>query len=183
VKITLRDVRPPVWRRLVVPTNATLSLLHAAIQVAMGWDGYHMHAFRRRDVSYGDRKQFQGDPSVGDEAKATLADLLADGWDRFVYEYDFGDNWQHDVLVEGDGSAEGASLLCLDGRRACPPEDVGGPWGYAEHLAILGDPAHEGHAELLECRGPHDPETFSVDAVNARLRSLRAPGRRGPRRR
>ena len=94
---------------------------------------------------------------------------------KFVYEYDFGDGWQHAIKLEGTANAEPGIKYprCTDGKRACPPEDVGGVWGYVEFLEAISDPEHERHEELMEWAGEFDPDEFSVDDVNRDLRRIR----------
>jgi Plasmid pRiA4b ORF-3-like protein len=155
LKITLRDVTdPPVWRRVLVPAGVGQDRLATIIEATMGWDGWHQHMFG--------------------------AGRLAKPGDELVYTYDFGDGWEHDIVLEDIiQNAQGVTPpVCLGGEGACPPEDCGGPWGYAELKAVLADPAHKQHDERLDWLGlesgdEFDPALFSVDAVNARLSGLR----------
>jgi hypothetical protein len=164
--VTLRDTEPPVWRRLVVPTSLSLWQLHEVLQTAMGWRDYHLHLFEIADVSYGDVEDFPGE--LGDEATFTVGEA-AGAADLWRYEYDFGDGWDHDIRV-GERLAPSAPR-CLDGARACPPEDCGGPSGYEHLLVVLADPSHAEHAELLEwLGGEFDPDAFDVAEINALLR-------------
>ena len=176
LKITLRDVRPPVWRRVQVP-DCTLGGLHDVIQVSMGWDDYHLHEFEIGGERYGDPAQwrdgFGGELEVGNERKVKLGQLVAAGVKKFEYVYDMGDNWGHTVQVEKVLAPEAGARYprCVAGKRACPPEDCGGPWGYGDFLEALRDPRHERHEELLEwVGGEFDPEAFDAEAVNAELR-------------
>ncbi len=174
LKVTLRDIRPPVWRRLLVP-DCSLARLHEAIQVAMGWANYHLYSFEVGDESFTDPRG-AAELDMEDAGRARLSDIIPKEKAKFGYTYDFGDNWDHEVLVEkvlppGEGQPY---PVCVDGRRACPPEDVGGPWGYAEFLDAIRDPSHEQHEELLEwVGGEFDPESFEPDAVNRDLRRLK----------
>jgi hypothetical protein len=173
IKISLRDVsKPPVWRRVLVPAGIGLDMLSEVIQVAMGWDGGHLHVF-----SHG-REQFGPsglDLGYTDEASVTLADLLSKPGDKLSYSYDFGDGWEHDLLLEETRhETPGGPPSCVAGKGACPPEDCGGPWGYADLKEVLADPADEEHLERLEWLGlesgdEFDPAEFSVDEVNDRL--------------
>jgi len=170
LKITLRDVRPPIWRRVQVG-DCTLARLHDLIQTCMGWDGGHLHAFDIGGEQYG-----EPDPDdmmeVQNEARLKLSQVVAQGYKKFTYTYDFGDNWEHILQVEKTLPAEaGVSYpRCVAGKRACPPEDCGGPWGYAEFLEAIGDPKHERHEDLREwIDGEFDPEAFDIAAVNAEL--------------
>lgn len=167
LEVTLRDVEPPVWRRIVVPEAIPLRGLHQVLQIAMGWDDTHLYLFAIGGTDYG---QVDDMEELGD-VDTSLADLVAPGA-TFRYDYDFGDGWEHDVRVLRTTTAEGSS--CLDGARACPPEDCGGPPGYAHLLEVLAEPAHPEHDDLVEWIGrPVDPEAFDPEAVAARLRALR----------
>ncbi len=169
LKVTLRSAKPPIWRRLLAPANMTLADLHDVIQVAMGWDSGHLHVFDIDGRSYGDRASVD---DVADENRLTLGGVRKSGVARFGYTYDFGDDWEHAITIEKSlPAAEGTTYpACIAGKRACPPEDCGGPWGYQELLAIIADPAHPERAERLEWLGEDfDPEDFSFEAVNTRL--------------
>jgi len=174
LKVTLRGVKPPIWRRLRVSRELTLRDLHHVLQVSLGWTDSHLHQFVIGDVRYGlpDPEEDFGESPL-DERKFRVGDLLPDGG-RAQYEYDFGDGWEHSIVVEritslpdgGNNKAE-----CLAGARSCPPEDCGGPHGYADLLEALANPADRRHAELREWAGPHfDPGGFDLDAINQGLR-------------
>jgi hypothetical protein len=166
-RITLLDTRPPVWRRIQVK-DCTLDKLHEHIQTAMGWTNSHLHHFRVGEQLYGDPdlmqenfEEMEYEDSTGTKLSAILPKTGRRF--RFEYEYDFGDGWRHEVLFEGCLRAERGKRypVCVEGARACPPEDVGGPWGYEEFLEALADPSHEQHEEFLEwAGGPFDPEAF-----------------------
>lgn len=175
-KITLKGGRPPIWRRLQVPCTYTFWDLHVAIQDAMGWLDYHLHLFRIQNPTGGRRTEIgiPLDHALGDE------DVALAGWEvpiasyftltnrRAIYEYDFGDDWQHAVVLERitprDASAK--YPVCLAGRRACPPEDCGGIWGYERFLEIIQDPTHEQHEDMMVWSGgAFDPERFDKRAV------------------
>ncbi|MDO9714546.1 plasmid pRiA4b ORF-3 family protein [Paracraurococcus lichenis] len=161
LKVILRDTKPPIWRRLLVPGATTLADLHRAIQAAMGWEDCHLHTFDIEGRQYGDRRAVD---DVADENRVTLNGLTKSGVTRFAYTYDFGDNWQHAVVIEKSPlSVEALSRpVCTAGKRRCPPEDCGGPWGYRELLDVLADPAHPEHAERREWLGDDfDPEDFN----------------------
>jgi hypothetical protein len=169
LKVTLRGTRPPVWRRLLIPSTMTLAELHQAIQAAMGWEDCHLHAFDIAGRQYGDRHAVD---DVADENRLTLNGLVKSGVARFAYTYDFGDNWEHTVVIEKRApSLEPASYpTCVAGKRNCPPEDCGGPWGYEHLLAVLADPAHPERAEQREWLGEEfDPDEFAIDVANATL--------------
>ncbi len=176
VKITLRGAKPPIWRRLEVPSGITLLDLHHSIQQAFGWDGYHMWVFSTPSAEYG-----VSDPDLGHRSAASrkLVDVVPGVGDRIRYTYDFGDDWEHDILVEDVLTAEPgvAYPRCLAGRRACPPEDCGGIWGYEELLEILADPGHPQHTDRLEWLGldsadEFDPADLDLDEVNELLSEL-----------
>jgi hypothetical protein len=167
--ITVRDIEPAIWRRLVVPTSLTLRELHAVIQTAMGWQDYHLHLFEVAGVLYGDIEEVQGHP-LGDEETFTIgqaAGVVAE----FRYEYDFGDSWDHDIRIEQVVSSVGTGTPHLiGGARACPPEDCGGSWGYEHLLEVLADPSDSEHEAMLQwADGPFDPEAFDLDETNANL--------------
>jgi hypothetical protein len=170
LRIALRDVEPEVWRRALVPGDVPLSDLHDIIQVLMGWTDSHLHSFEIGDARYGPQYDDHPDDEL-DEKSVTVAGALK-GHDRFAYEYDFGDSWDHDVVVERTITAAPGLVfgVCLDGRQACPPEDCGGSGGYADLLGILADTTHEEHASVLEwLGGGFDPAAFDVAQANVDL--------------
>jgi hypothetical protein len=166
LELTLRDVEPPVWRRIVVPQSVTLHRLHGLIQAAMGWENSHLHLFAIDGRDY-------GDPEDGDDMgdlRTRLSDVVAPG-SVFRYDYDFGDGWEHDVQVLGTTTSD--EPRCLDGARACPPEDCGGPPGYEDLLEVLADPEHPDNDDLRDWLGSEfDPEVFDVAAADAAVRSV-----------
>jgi hypothetical protein len=174
IKIELREVRPAVVRRVQVPGEMSLAGLHAVVQVAMGWTDSHLHEFDVDGARYGLPDPDWDADEVRDEAKATLFRLVGQG-DRMDYVYDFGDGWTHRLTVEKVLAPElGVSYpRCMSGRRACPPEDVGGPWGYDEFRVAMADPAHPEHEQYREwLGGPFDPAAFDLTEVNAALAEL-----------
>ena len=177
MKVTLEDSKPPIWRRLLVRSDITLADLHRIIQVAMGWSDYHLHQFIVQGTYFGEpHPAYADDLDMHDEQEVTLRQIVAGEGFKFCYEYDFGDGWEHQVLVEKILPPEPDQRypLCIKGRRACPPEDVGGVWGYLGFLEAIQDPDHPEHEEYLEwIGGEFDPEAFDLDAVNGKLRSLR----------
>lgn len=169
LKVTLRGTKPPIWRRLLMPDTMTLDDLHQAIQAAMGWDDCHLHAFDIDGRQYGDRQTVD---DVADENRLTLKGLLKSGVARFAYTYDFGDNWEHTVAIEKTRPAiDGEAYpLCVAGKRACPPEDCGGPWGYQHLLEVLADPDHPDYADQKKwVDEDFTPDHFDTVAVNAVL--------------
>jgi len=173
LKITLKNIKPPIWRRLLVP-DCTLDDLHEMIQIAMGWENYHLYAFKIGPDEFTHPDADEGELNMGDATETMLSDVIAEEKERFGYQYDFGDDWRHQIVVEKIVHSEVAQKhpVCLTGSRACPPEDVGGHWGYAEYLEALADPKHERHEELLKWRGKFAPEAFDCDAVNMALRKV-----------
>jgi hypothetical protein len=173
LKVTLQHVSPPVWRRIQVPSGTSLGELHLILQTAMGWDDEHLHLFSVRGATYADgRVRDPWGNTPNDESRASLARLAPVGTD-LRYEYDFGDGWEHVLVVEGVFPAEPgvAYPRCVAGQRACPPEDCGGPPGYANLLEAAADPDHPEHRELLNWAGAaFDPEAFDPEAVNEWLR-------------
>ena len=176
VKITLRGARPPIWRRLEVPSDITVRRLHDVIQQAFGWEDSHLWVFSAPDGEYGIADRELGFRSA---ASRKLAAVAPDPGDRVRYTYDFGDGWEHDIVVEDVRPAEPgvAYPRCTAGRRACPPEDCGGIWGYQELLAVLADPGDEQHADMLEWLGlesaaEFDPAAFDPDETSIALAPL-----------
>jgi hypothetical protein len=173
LRLQLNDVDPIVWRRLIVPGSVRMAKLSEMLLAAMGWTNSHLHAFRVGDVRYGMNFDEYPDGEI-DEKQVTVLGALRDER-RFVYDYDFGDSWEHDVVIE-DLSWTYFGLkfaVCIDGQNACPPEDVGGPWGYTEFLAAIVDPDHEEHESYLEWVGePFDPARFDLASVNAALQKI-----------
>jgi hypothetical protein len=168
LKVTLRGSRPPIWRRVLVRSDISLLKLHGVLQVLMGWTDSHLHQFEAGGVFYG-----TPDPEFGaerkNERKVRLNEVLRHPKNRMVYEYDFGDSWEHDVVLEKVVPREPKVRypVVTGGKRACPPEDVGGVWGYAAFLEAVRDPQHPDHEEMLEwCGDEFDAERFDVGAAN-----------------
>jgi Plasmid pRiA4b ORF-3-like protein len=174
VRITLLDVAdPPVWRRVLVPAAYSLDRVHRVIQAAMGWQNYHMHAFWVGELSYGPDPE--GVLGHLEEAKVRLADVAEVGG-RIGYEYDFGDGWEHELLVEARTEARADRIYpaCTGGEGACPPEDTGGYPGYQQLKEILADPSNEEYEEMRtwadsQVGGEFDPARFDVTQANARV--------------
>ncbi len=174
LRITLADVAdPPVWRRVLIPSAYPLDRVHAVIQGAMGWQNAHLHAFRRGDETYAAPDP---DDEMGclDETKFRLGDLVA-GVDRFDYEYDFGDGWEHALVVEARAVAQDGAVYpaCVAGEGACPPEDCGGSPGFSEFKAVLAGPPSAERDELLAwAGGAYDPGRFDVSAAHAAVSAI-----------
>jgi len=176
-KITLLESEPPIWRRIQVK-NCTLDKLHEHIQTSMGWTNSHLHQFEIGGVIHGDPELlyegWQDETPPVDSLNTRISQIVPKDGKRysFRYEYDFGDDWQHEVLSEGClRAAKGERYpLCVEGERACPPEDVGGIWGYAEFLQALADPDHEQHDDFMEWAGPFDSEEFDAGKATKAMR-------------
>lgn len=177
IKVTLRDSHPPIWRRIQVRSDTTLAKLHRILQRVMGWEDAHLHQFVIREERYGvPDEEDVGPRKTRDERKYKLSDVVLGERSQFRYDYDFGDNWQHVLLVEKTfPPEEGVRYsVCLAGTRACPPEDVGGLSGYENFLEAINNPDHPEHDEYLEwIGGEFDPEAFDIDEVNRLLRAMR----------
>lgn len=174
LRIVLEEVEPAVWRRLLVPGSVRLARLHGMFQTAMGWTNSHLHSFEIGGQLYGMHFDEYPEDEI-DEKRVTV--LRAIGEHRlFSYEYDFGDSWRHEIVVEDVRRIPPGlrHAVCLDGQNACPPEDCGGSWGYAELLEVLADPSHEDRDHRLEwLGGPFDPASFDLVAVNVALQHVR----------
>lgn len=170
-KVTLRGSKPPIWRRFQIASDVTLEDLHFAVQSVMGWSNGHLHEFRIGDESYGEPHPEYGGEML-DERKVTLQRIANVERAHFLYIYDFGDNWQHIVQVEKilPQDPEMRYPVCLAGKRACPPEDCGGIWGYMGLPEIISNPKHKEYDAMMEWLGDEfDPEEFDLDRMNAQL--------------
>ena len=169
LKITLEGSKPPIWRRVQV-ADCTLDVLHEIVQIAMGWENYHMHQFDWDGLCFS-HPEAELDGDVYDETQACLSQLVADGCKKLRYWYDFGDDWWHTIVIEKSIEPKPTDRfpVCLKGVGACPPEDCGGIWGYYEFLAAIRDPKHGRHDEFVEWAGDFDPESFDLNEVNRAL--------------
>lgn len=205
LRITLRDSKPPIWRRVAVPSHIKLGQLHEVIQIAMGWTNSHLHQFVLHDRSlinrapqviarlsgegryddifaatrgmrvfvakltpFGEPTQMEGE----DQDAVTLAEVCPKLKSKLSYEYDFGDGWEHLIEVQKIVATkpDKGYPRCLAGKKACPPEDCGGVFGYYRMLEIAADPEHEEHEDIVEWLGDDfDPEAFDIDQVNDML--------------
>lgn len=175
LKITLKDVRPPIWRRVQVTSDRTLGKLHQIIQASMGWTNSHLHAFSIGGVEYA-QPMPEYDLGVRNEQRVKLSQIVTGEKFKFLYIYDMGDAWEHEILVEKvlPVDLQVRYPVCLTGKRACPPEDCGGVWGYAEFLEAIRQPDHPEHESMLEwVGGGFDSEDFDLDEVNRLLRQIR----------
>jgi hypothetical protein len=177
IKITLAGTEPPVWRRIQV-RDCTPDKLHERVQTAMGWTNSHLHHFRVGDQLYGDPDLMAGnfeEFGYEDSTSTKLSDLVPKSGRKFrlVYEYGFGDSWDHELVVERVGPPEAGAKypVCLEGERACLPEDVGGVWGYADFVDAIQNPDHEQHEDMLEwVGGSFDPEAFDAASATKRMK-------------
>lgn len=178
VKVGLRGAKPPIWRRLLVPADVSLARLHGVIQAAFGWEDSHLHVF---ETPYGEFGRADRELGHRAEAPVTLEQVAPQAGDKIRYTYDFGDDWVHEIVVEKVLDRDPALTYprCTGGRRAAPPDDCGGIWGYEELVEILADPQHPEHEERMEWLGlddasQFDPAAFDLDEVNrAALAKLR----------
>ena len=177
LKITLKDIRPPIWRRVQVRSDATLSHLHWVIQLSMGWTNSHLHSFSIQGVNYGVPMPELGFEELEpeDERSVKLSSFIPGEKFKFSYLYDFGDSWEHEVLVEKVLTPETdvQYSVCIKAKRACPPEDCGGTWGYQEFVEAVQDVEHPEHEEMLEWVGGYfDPEDPEFDEINPCLKMI-----------
>jgi len=175
-KITLLEITPPIWRRIQV-RNGTLEKLHERIQTAMGWTNSHLYQFEINGERYGDPQLIDvpsDDYYCVDATVTKISDILPESGERFQfnYEYDFGDSWHHEIVFEGclPTSKDIRYPVCIEGERACPPEDVGGVRGYAEYLEVLADVNDDRHEDMLRWRGKFDPEKFDAEKATKKMR-------------
>jgi hypothetical protein len=177
LEIWLMDIEPRIWRKFELRSDIRLDRLHDIIQQVMGWTDSHLHSFNAGDgTEYGmpDPDDMFDNNDMLDEKKAKLTDLLARPKDRFIYVYDFGDNWEHVVeLAEIKEAEPGVKYpLCLAGERACPPDDCGGAWAYEDFLKTLRGRNKKKRQELLDWLGyDFDPEAFDIEEINKSLKT------------
>jgi hypothetical protein len=182
LKLSLRGAKPPIWRRVDVPSDISLQRLHRVMQAAFGWEDYHMWVF---DTELGRYGIADAELEIRSAASKKLHHVAPHRGDGLIYTYDFGDGWEHIIAVEEVRAAEAGVTYprCLAGRRAGPPEDCGGIWGYAELLGILADPTHDDHIARLEWLGLSsptelDPARFDLDKINQQLADLATRSKR-----
>ncbi|MBI2323981.1 MAG: plasmid pRiA4b ORF-3 family protein [Chloroflexi bacterium] len=181
LRVSLMGINPPIWRRVLVPQDVTLPQLHVILQIVMGWTNSHLHQFKVGDVVFAEPHQ-EHEPGPIDYRRITLNQIAPRRGSTCVYEYDFGDSWDHLIAVADELPVETVSFpvpRCLEGERACPPEDCGGAYGYADLLRALRSPRHPEHDGSIEWLGPDfDPERFDLERVNDGLARF-APRPRG----
>ncbi len=178
IQIILKRYKPKIWRRILVPSDLSLPDLHRIIQTTMGWTNSHLHQFVKEEYFYKEwteeEEDFWDTQCDIDYKDTKISELLKQEKDQIIYEYDFGDGWEHDIILEKihpfDNKTE--YPVCLDGKLNCPPEDCGGPWGYANLLEILKQPDHKEFDMYSEwLGGEFDPEDFNKSEVNELLKT------------
>jgi len=176
IKITLSGSKPPIWRRFLIESNENLYKLHQVIQVVMGWTNSHMHQYRQNKLYYG-KPDKESESDFGfktlDEEKYKINQVMDKPKAKIIYEYDFGDSWDHDLVLEKISTKDEKFNypICLDGAMACPPEDCGGLGGYYNLLDIIENPEDEEHEEMMEwLGGEFDPEKFDLENINKMLK-------------
>ena len=175
LKVTLRHIKPAIWRRLQVPANIKLDRLHMVLQDALGWTNSHLHHFIVGNERFGMCDVDECDEDLQDETRFKLSQIASEK-NRLVYEYDFGDSWEHEILIEKVLPSEPGMRYprCIAGKRACPPEDCGGIGGYENFLEVIANPDHEDYQQMIEwIGGAFDPEAFDVWKTDNGLRSSR----------
>ncbi len=175
IQISITNLKPEIWRKILVQPNLSLANFHMTIQIVMGWHNSHLHQFIKDRTFY--TKKMEDDMTWGDLNNVDykglkISDLLKNENDKIDYEYDFGDSWHHDVVLEKilDASEKTKYPICIDGKLACPPEDCGGIWGYSDILKVLNNPRHKDYAALLDwLDGEFDPNYFNIEKTNLNL--------------
>ncbi|MFW6019909.1 MAG: plasmid pRiA4b ORF-3 family protein [Bacteroidales bacterium] len=172
LKITLKGSSPEIWRRVIVDPDVLLVDFHRILQTTMGWTNSHIHLFHDGKHEYSPR-EFEVEDTI-DSRSVKLNEILSDENKRILYEYDFGDGWIHEILLEKiiKDKDKGQIPRCIDGERNCPPEDCGGMGGYEALLEIISDPDpdHEEYKEIMQwLGGSYDPDYFNKEEVNEQL--------------
>lgn len=178
LRIELQYIEPRIWRTILVPETLTLPRLDRVVQAAMGWTNSHLHDWRIDGKRYGvPDPEWEQPGQLLDERRFTIGTVLGEGIDEFSYDYDFGDGWEHRVVVETRLAADpdrNTWPMCIAGANACPPEDVGGPSGYMDFVQAMRDPAHEEHLAMWRWHGgPFDPTAFSLNDTNQAIKRAR----------
>ena len=176
IQIALKRSKPKIWRRILAPSDLLLPDLHKIIQTTMGWTNSHLHQFIKDQTFYvrkTEEDMFWEDLDNVDYSNIKISDLLKKEKDKIIYEYDFGDGWEHDIILEKiDPDIKYKDLpVCIAGKNHCPPEDCGGVWGYEDLLYILKNPDHEDYEDYMEwLGGDFDPKYFNKNEVNEMLK-------------
>ena len=170
LKVTLTDTDPQIWRRVLIPSSITFFDLHHILQISMGWKNSHLFEFRVGDYAIG----FIDDSApenLADASEVTLDTLLTKVGMKFLYTYDYGDNWQHTIEVEKMLNSEDGHEypVCIEGELNCPPEDCGGMHGYRNMLETLKDKNHPEYLEMREWAGRYNPKKFNTGKINKEL--------------
>ena len=182
VQISLKGSRPRIWRRLLVPSDTLLSDFHMIIQTAMGWTNSHLHQFVKDQTYYTVKMEddtYWNDYDNIDYKGLKISDLLSKGKENMIYEYDFGDGWEHKIVLEKilPFDEKIKYPVCTAGKMNCPPEDCGGIWGYYNMLEVLQNPEDEEYEDYSEWLGDDfDPEYFDKDQVNRMLQNRNTRG-------
>ncbi len=177
LRVALLDIEPAIWRRVELSGSTTLKQLHGILQIVMGWENYHLHVFEAGKIRYGIRDRDDFTDQTLPEAKVEISEVLRRKGAKLMYWYDFGDDWYHRITLEAvsEPDPEVAYPRVLEGARGCPPEDCGGPFGYDRLFDVLNDPKHKEYEAMREWIGPNfNPEAFSIEAVNKKLRRNRS---------
>ncbi len=171
IQVVLTNTKPKIWRRLLVNSDILLVDLHRIIQTAMGWTNSHLHLFNDGMTDYAPR-EFEVEGSRNSRT-IKLNSILKKEKSKILYEYDFGDSWNHDIILEKIIKEEETGQIprCIKGKRNCPPEDCGGTWGYSDLLLTISNPKHEDYESMMEWLGGNfDPEHFDIEEINNNLR-------------
>lgn len=174
LRVSLAQLDPPIWRRILVPSQITLYELHEILQLLFSWDNYHQHRFQIGEQRYSD-PLFRMASGTRNEKMTQLGQVVPPPGHSFRYEYDFGNSWELEIEVEARWPAEpgGRYPRCTGGELASPPEDSGGIWGFVNLLQALENPEDPEHVEIRAWVGDdYDPSRFDLEATNARLRAL-----------
>jgi hypothetical protein len=174
LRVQLQNIRPIIWRRLLVPGSVHLPKFADMLCAAMGWQNYHLHQFRVGKTLYGMHLEDHAEGEIDEKGVSVLQAFRDER--RFFFDYDFGDGWEHEVVIESVSTNPlGLKFaVCVDGQNACPPEDVGGIPGYEEFLGVIADPSHEEYEHYMGWSGgTFDPAAFDLAAVNAALQKVR----------
>ena len=173
IKLELSESKPKIWRRLIIPADMLLSDLHKVIQTAMGWTNSHLHQFAKGRVLLEPPPEDDfWEPTGIDYTDYTVDRLLEEKNDKIRYDYDFGDGWEHNITLEKVMKDYDGNLpVCTAGAKNCPPEDIGGIWGFQEFKKAMKNPSHPEHEKYKEWVGEHyDPEYFDLDEINEMLK-------------
>ena len=178
LRVDLLHIEPRIWRTVLVPESLTLAKLDRVVQAAMGWTNSHLHHWRIDGRRYGaPNPEWDSEGAMLEERKFTVGGALDQRVKEFAYEYDFGDGWEHRIVVEQQLAREperNTWPMCIAGANACPPEDVGGPPGYMDFVQAMRSSTHEDHSQMWQWHGgPFDPAAFSINDANRAIQRLR----------